>query len=359
MPNKLRKSIRSTRRRGAISVFAAFCLIIVIAFLAFSIDLGYLSVSESQLQNAADSAAISGAKALPDREAAIDASIEWAAKNFAAGENVTVSRDDVEIGFWDEDAATFTAVNSNSSISPNAVRVTCRRDEESDNSLKLFFAPILGTSHANIRVSAVARKKSGFCGGIISDNQIYLGAQGNIPTRVDSYNSLAGRYQDQDPRQHGDVCANGKLTLQNNVYVDGSVKWWNGWSQSHNNPYGNDRHEVLGELTEFDDRIQFAPAVVGDAESNNLNNSLPLSDNGWPVLDNDRDFYLGFMERNSNCSSGSTKGKGKGKSKSKSKSKSKISLKITFFNKKKPQAYLLFSSVPLCVHQWAQSRSKF
>ena len=148
MVSRRKRAVFSNQRRGAISVFAAFCLIIVIAFLAFSIDLGYLSVSESNLQNAADSAAVSAARALPDREAATNAAIEWAAKNFAAGENVTLQPEDVEFGIWDDTTASFTVLEEEDDGTPNAVRINCRRDEENGKSLNLFFAPLLGTSHA-------------------------------------------------------------------------------------------------------------------------------------------------------------------------------------------------------------------
>src|SRR5687767_5209362 len=116
---------QSPSRSGTIIVLAAFCLVIVMAFVAFSVDWGYIVVTESELQNAADSGALSGARTLQDgREAAIDAAQFWAAKNIAAGQAVDVTDDDVEIGVWDEDTAAFTALDANSQTRPNAVRVT-------------------------------------------------------------------------------------------------------------------------------------------------------------------------------------------------------------------------------------------
>jgi Flp pilus assembly protein TadG len=144
-------------RRGSIAVLAAFFLVVVIAFLAFSIDYGYIVVAESDLQNAADAGAMSGARALNDgREAAILAAKNWAGKNVAAGQSVAVADEDVEIGRWDADAATFTAVPTNSSDTPNAVRVTCRRNSGRGNPLHLFFAPIIGTDFADLTLSAIA-----------------------------------------------------------------------------------------------------------------------------------------------------------------------------------------------------------
>ena len=96
----------------------------VSAFLAFSIDFGYITVTASELQNAADAGVLSGAQALHDgRDAAIAAAQLWASKNVAAGKSVAtvvsddieiddLEIDDIEIGVWDDDTATFTALTS-------------------------------------------------------------------------------------------------------------------------------------------------------------------------------------------------------------------------------------------------------
>ena len=137
MRNDFWKS-KHRQRRGAITVLAAFFLIVVMAFLAFAVDWGHVTVTESELQNAADAGALSGARALPDgRVAAVAAAQLWAGKNVAAGQQVaTVASEDVEIGLWDDETALFTMLPANSSESPNAVRVTCRRMAARGSQLK-------------------------------------------------------------------------------------------------------------------------------------------------------------------------------------------------------------------------------
>lgn len=172
MPHRRKKGVE---RRGSITVLAAVFLVVVIAFMAFSIDYGYIVVTESDLQNAADAGAMSGARALNDgREEAILAAKNWAGKNIAAGQSVAVADEDVEIGRWDADAATFTVVPANSSDAPNAVRVTCRRTSGRGNPLNLFFAPIIGTDSANLTVSAIALRPSSGVGTrfLIDDEMI-------------------------------------------------------------------------------------------------------------------------------------------------------------------------------------------
>ncbi len=74
-------------RRGAIAILSAFMLVIVVGFLAFSVDFGYVIVTESQLQNAADAAALSAARALPSgRAAAVTAAQSWATKKILPAE---------------------------------------------------------------------------------------------------------------------------------------------------------------------------------------------------------------------------------------------------------------------------------
>ena len=54
MPNVLSQH---ARRRGAVTPLMAIMLVVIVGLLSLSIDLGYIAVVRSQLQNAADSAA--------------------------------------------------------------------------------------------------------------------------------------------------------------------------------------------------------------------------------------------------------------------------------------------------------------
>src|ERR1700733_12851809 len=63
-PMKIRRPSRPERSRGAILPLAAISIIGLCAFLALSIDLGLLAVARAQVQDAADAAAIAGARSL-------------------------------------------------------------------------------------------------------------------------------------------------------------------------------------------------------------------------------------------------------------------------------------------------------
>ena len=55
---------RAQRRRGTALVLFVVCLIPLFAFVALAIDLGLVMFAQTQLSNAADAAALAGARAL-------------------------------------------------------------------------------------------------------------------------------------------------------------------------------------------------------------------------------------------------------------------------------------------------------
>jgi uncharacterized membrane protein len=55
-----------TRRRGAVAPLFAILLIPLLGMLAFSIDLGYIALVATDLQTAADAAALAGAEKLQE-----------------------------------------------------------------------------------------------------------------------------------------------------------------------------------------------------------------------------------------------------------------------------------------------------
>ncbi len=80
----LRAEIKS-RQHGAVAIIVAISLVVLIGMLGLVLDLGHLYVTKTELQNAADAAALSGAKELDRSLAGItrarDRAIEAASKN--------------------------------------------------------------------------------------------------------------------------------------------------------------------------------------------------------------------------------------------------------------------------------------
>lgn len=66
------------RQGGAVAVMVAAGLVMIIGFLALVIDLGHLYLARTGLQNAADAAALSGAKELNETKEGIENAVDWA-----------------------------------------------------------------------------------------------------------------------------------------------------------------------------------------------------------------------------------------------------------------------------------------
>ncbi|MBW1991109.1 MAG: hypothetical protein JRI59_03090, partial [Deltaproteobacteria bacterium] len=99
--------------------------LIAVALLAVVIDVGHLHAVKNELANAADAAALAGARALFPKDnyplipvvnppycyiqgGAVDTAIKTAKLNFTdASKTITVVEDDVELGWWDWDNNTF------------------------------------------------------------------------------------------------------------------------------------------------------------------------------------------------------------------------------------------------------------
>ncbi|BBI99776.1 hypothetical protein FGKAn22_14690 [Ferrigenium kumadai] len=80
------------RQSGAVAVVVGIGLALFIGFLALVIDLGHLYLARTGQQNAADAAALSGAKELNGTEGGIDRAVVWAQKLTANGNDNSIQR---------------------------------------------------------------------------------------------------------------------------------------------------------------------------------------------------------------------------------------------------------------------------
>lgn len=251
------------RRKGTILVLAAIIMIPVFAFVALSVDVGYIAVVKTQLQNAADASALGGAQALIDGpRAARDASLDVSKRNKAAGRPVKLTPADVEVGRWDAETATFFPLVGAAQNSANAVRVTSRLPDEV---LKLFFAPVLGIATTKVSASAVAEMQVNRCGRFIGLVDVVV-ASGY----TDSYNSDLGSYHSQTPDNKGHLCSNGPIEVQN-ALVNGDATPGQGYAVSITGGGG----KVTGSVRPHFNPVE-APAVDASAASKfNNNENIP------------------------------------------------------------------------------------
>ncbi len=153
MDNLFASSKPNERRRGAIAVLAAVFMVIVIGMIAFAVDVGYLEVARTQLQAAADAAALAGAATANQSRSEMEAAaIGIATSNTAAGRPVQLASGDIHYGTWD----TATRYFAPSALPGNAVRVTVRTDDSSGGKTSVYFGSLFGIRGVTQDASAVA-----------------------------------------------------------------------------------------------------------------------------------------------------------------------------------------------------------
>ncbi|MBM4005758.1 MAG: hypothetical protein FJ295_21140 [Planctomycetes bacterium] len=151
-----------SRRKGAIAPLAAILLIPILGLAALAIDYAYLLNVRTDLQRAADAAALAAVRDLtPDSTGNQNLStVRATAQSFAASNLPNVSgftvRDaDISLGRYDPATAytNFTLLNTGTY---DTVQVILRRDSLANTPVSLFFARILGINSSGISATSTA-----------------------------------------------------------------------------------------------------------------------------------------------------------------------------------------------------------
>ena len=135
--------------RGVVIIWSAFFMIMMLGFVALGIDVAKLMATRTELQNAADAAALAGASALdlvtgqlmPD--SALMRAQDTSLRNKA---------------FVDAPVP-VTLLGADVSVNPaeNTVTVTVRRDPSSDGSMVTHVAQVLGLTRLQVKATATAK----------------------------------------------------------------------------------------------------------------------------------------------------------------------------------------------------------
>ncbi len=168
----------SSSRRGSIAVIAAAIMVVVMAFAAFTVDVGYITLTKSQLQNAADGATLAAGQELAGGLGADPilsnslvvanaraVAVDMASRNKAGDKDSVYANpiNDVRFGQYEFDASTQSWQENWGATPYNMVEVTLRRGTalDGDGPLPLFFAPVIGHATANLQVSATIALQAG------------------------------------------------------------------------------------------------------------------------------------------------------------------------------------------------------
>ena len=145
-------------QRGAAAILFALCLPVLVGIAALAVDLARLNLAKVELQNAADAAALAGARSLKDAGgypnwSEAEATARSVAKqnyaNAALIQDVNVS---IDSGYWSIPSFSY----SPSHVSAHTADVPAVHATVSISSLNLFFAPIWGIAQSNIQARAIA-----------------------------------------------------------------------------------------------------------------------------------------------------------------------------------------------------------
>jgi Flp pilus assembly protein TadG len=162
------KSRIRNNRRGAIALLACFLMIVLVAMLAFSIDLGYQANSQTELQRSADAAALAACyelvyKGTPGTPVNLSAGVQnvptvaaqYAALNHVCGSAPAVAGSDVVVGFLANPSGGTIDPSANQN-SFNAVQVTVRRSSSENGKVPSFFGRVFGVQGESGSATATA-----------------------------------------------------------------------------------------------------------------------------------------------------------------------------------------------------------
>jgi len=162
----------SKNEDGIATVWSLFWLVLCLAISGIAVDTTNAWKTQQILQSTADVAAHAGALELGTVgndsiiEVVREASNHYASLNVNSGRygDILVD-DDIQVGYWDNDAKTFTEMDAGSIQTPNAVRATTRRDGVASASVGTFFLRFVGFNEFTISTSAVVQRFVPQCEG--------------------------------------------------------------------------------------------------------------------------------------------------------------------------------------------------
>jgi hypothetical protein len=150
-------------QRGVIAIITALSLIMLLSFASLSIDLSYAYVVRNEIQNAADTAALNGARFLypfiggasktPNWPQAQAEALNAIRLNKAA--NSSLSTGNVTTGYWDITGNIHDVQATNNGNSLAAVKVVINKNNNG-GPISTFFAKVFGVNFIDVSATAVA-----------------------------------------------------------------------------------------------------------------------------------------------------------------------------------------------------------
>ena len=169
---------KHSRRNGGIAlIWMAITLIVLILFVGLALDYAKVCLAAHQLQNAADAAALAGARIVRVSEPNARIQAQYiAGLNFTEGNSVILNLNtdnnlngDIVIGRFYYDERGFVPLqNLPAGIGPDALKAVAKRTESEHGPIPLIFGPIANVNTTNVSRVAIAQALGGWGAGIIA-----------------------------------------------------------------------------------------------------------------------------------------------------------------------------------------------
>jgi len=166
-------------QRGAVLPIMAAMVLMAAGGAALAVDIGRAYAVKSDLQSAADSAALAAAIMLPDVQAARKAA-QRAVDRSLPSLNIALTSQDLDFGHWNASNHALDVENGGAS----AVRVIVQLSEDRGNALQTLFAGVFGDAVMDIATSATAGKSGISCLIALDKKGKGLETDGNTELRL-------------------------------------------------------------------------------------------------------------------------------------------------------------------------------
>jgi hypothetical protein len=245
------------QRRGAVLVWVAVLLPVLLGIVGLSIDVGRLLIARAYLQAGSDMASLSGVIQLPDKDVARTAARDVLTANEPAAGGA-LEDGEMIFGTWDPPTRTFTP----EAEPADAMMLTGSRNEDHSNPVPLFFLPILGESFADTHAVAIAyaapRVGGWYSGGLIGGTAI-----------IDGYDINDGPYGGANSGLPGSALSNGSMTVHGTPVVTGDARPGVTYTEATVN--GNP--DIGGTIAALTRPFDLAPVVIPTSISSGANDN--------------------------------------------------------------------------------------
>ena len=193
------------REAGQSVILVALSIAMLCGVAALVVDLGMVSVSEGQLQNAADAAALAAAQDLPTAATAKSTAVKYAGYNGVAAADIVAT----------------TPYSGNA----NKIEVVCKK------TVQYTFARIFGVQSVEVSARAVA-EKTGMSGGPFAYALFYGDQTGSLYLRAYDFTTEGGVHSNSNINIEGSYMRfYGNMEAKNELYMNGWDLWITGTAQ--------------------------------------------------------------------------------------------------------------------------------